>query len=213
VEIIIADNQSLTAAGIQFILSQDKSVKIAAILAPEDSLQSVVARHRPALLIADYNLDGYINKEQIAEVQRQSPATNVLILSADDDRSEILEVLRLGVKGYITKDCGVQEIINAVKTVGGGGKYFSQKILNILLESSITPEPEVKKGKTTLSERELELLRLLAKGYSTHRAAETLNLSPHTIHSHRKNIIKKLNIKSPTQYVLHAIDLGLITAY
>lgn len=209
-EIIIADNQSLTAAGIQFILSQDKSVKIAAILAPEDSLQSIVAHYRPALLIADYNLDGYINKEQIAEVQRQSPTTNVLILSADDDRSEILEVLRLGVKGYITKDCGVQEIISAVKTVGGGGKYFSQKILNILLESSITPEPDVKKGKTTLSERELELLRLLAKGYSTHRAAETLNLSPHTIHSHRKNIIKKLNIKSPTQYVLHAIDLGLI---
>lgn len=211
-KIIIADNQSLTAAGIQFILSQDKSVKIAAIVAPEDSLQSVVAHHRPALLIADYNLQGYINKEHIAEVQRQSPTTNVLILSADDDRSEILEVLRLGVKGYITKDCGIQEIISAVKTVGGGGKYFSQKILNILLESSITPEPEVKKGKTTLSERELELLRLLAKGYSTHRAAETLNLSPHTIHSHRKNIIKKLNIKSPTQYVLHAIDLGLIKA-
>ncbi|RAV98704.1 hypothetical protein DQQ10_22060 [Pseudochryseolinea flava] len=196
----------------QFILGQDKTLRIAAMVSPEDSFLELVLSHRPALLIADYNLQGYINKEDIAEVHRNAPHTHVLIVSSDDDRAEILDVLRLGVKGYITKDCGVQEVINAVKTVGSGGKYFSQKILNIILESSITPEPELKRGKTMLSERELELLKLLAKGYSTHRAAETLNLSPHTIHSHRKNIIKKLNIKSPTQYVLHAIDLGLIKA-
>ena len=99
--------------------------------------------------------------------------------------------------------------MSAIKAIVKGEKFFSQQVLNIMLESSA--KREVREVSQELTEREKELLKLLAKGYSTQRAADEMNLSPHTIHTHRKNIIKKLNIKSPTQFVLHAIDLRLIT--
>jgi two-component system, NarL family, invasion response regulator UvrY len=210
IEVLLADNQALTSSGMRAILSQDAAIRLAGMIVAPETLLSMVETYQPSLLIMDYNLPAFIRKEQIGEVQKSFPKTNILVVSSDDNRSAILDVVRLGVKGYITKSSDHDEIITAVKTVGSGGKYFCQMVLDIILESSVAPEPEVRKSKSALSERELELLLLLAKGYSTHRAAEKLNLSPHTIHSHRKNIIKKLNIKSPTQYVLFAMDLGLM---
>ena len=124
-----------------------------------------------------------------------------------------MNTMNAGAKGFVSKKAGFEELLAAIKTVYAGKKFISKetskklKNLNEFLEGIVDT---LRGEKDFFSQREKEVLELLAKGYSTHRAAETLNLSPHTIHSHRKNIIKKLNIKSPTQYVLHAIDLGLI---
>ena len=168
-----------------------------------DRLSELLEQHKPDLLIVDYNADGYITKSDLLTVKEFSPDTKVLVISSDNDKASILQVLQSGVIGYLTKDCSREEILMAVSAVAKGEKFFCHKILNIIMEKHFSPESvEVLPGILTV--RETEILKLLASGYSTQKVADELFLSPHTVHTHRKSIIKKLNIKSPTEFVIYA---------
>ncbi|HEY8938096.1 MAG TPA: response regulator transcription factor [Cyclobacteriaceae bacterium] len=206
VKVLLADNQHLTAAGLTHWLQNQQGYHVVGLATNKDELSTLLQKHKPDLLIADYTINGQLSIDDLRISHSFSPDTNILILSSDDDRHRILQVLQLEVKGFLNKQSTQQEVMSAIKAIVKGEKFFSQQVLNIMLESSA----KVREVSQELTEREKELLKLLAKGYSTQRAADEMNLSPHTIHTHRKNIIKKLNIKSPTQFVLHAIDLKLI---
>jgi DNA-binding NarL/FixJ family response regulator len=163
----------------------------------------------PELLIVDYDIPGYVTKDDLSDVKRRSPLTNVLVISSDNNKPSILQVLQSGVEGYLTKDCSREEIMMAVTTVARGEKFYCPKILDIIMEKHFSPEiKEV--SPNVLTARESEILTLLASGYSTQKVADHLHLSPHTVHTHRKSIIRKLNIKSPTEFVIYALDFGLI---
>jgi two-component system invasion response regulator UvrY len=97
----------------------------------------------------------------------------------------------------------------AIQSTAKGEKFFCHKILDIILEKHFAPAPRGL-DPTVLTIRETEILKLLAAGYSTQKIADQLHVSPHTIHTHRKSIIRKLNIKSPTEFVIYAMDFGLI---
>jgi two-component system, NarL family, invasion response regulator UvrY len=208
--ILLADNQSLTASGLIHLFEKTEGIHFVGLVRFKNEFISLLTHHQPDLLVADHNLPSYISGKDLAAVKENSPATKILIISSDNDRNNILDLLKIGAKGYLTKDCSQEEILTAIQKVGSGEKFFCQSILDVIIEGSIDRQPEVVKPKGLLSAREMELLALLAKGYSTQRAAEAMNLSPHTIHTHRKKIIKKLGIKSPTQYVLAAMELGLL---
>ena len=137
-----------------------------------------------------------------------SPKTNVLVLSSDNNKGSILDVLQLGVKGYITKECSLEEVGMAVQATSKGGKFFCQKVLDIIMEKRFSTESDTEAS--VLTTRETEILKLIAHGHSTQAIADTLFLSPHTVQTHRKSIIRKLNIKSPTEFVIYAMDLGLL---
>src|SRR5690606_8670381 len=118
------------------------------------------------------------------------------------------QALQLGVKGYVTKECSLEEVGMAVQATARGTKFFCQKILDILREKRLPQEAEPEISTLTASER--EILQMIANGQSTQRIADQLYLSPHTVQTHRKSIIKKRNIKSPTEFVIYAMDLGLL---
>ena len=161
-----------------------------------EELVALVEKFQPSLLIVDYNSPGYVALDDIRNAMASSSKTNVLILSSDNNKASILEALQLGVKGYITKECSLEEVGMAVQATAKGEKFFCHKILDIIMEKhfSVAPESEP----TVLTTRETEILKLIAHGHSTQVIADTLFLSPHTVQTHRKSIIKKLNIKSPT---------------
>jgi two-component system, NarL family, invasion response regulator UvrY len=208
--ILLADNQSLTASGLMHLFDKEEGIQFLGLVKTRAELPVLMRERKPDVLVMDHNLPHYVTGKDLTIVREISPATKILIISSDRERSSILEMLKNGAKGYLTKDCSHEEILTAIRHVSRGEKFFCQRILDIIIEGSINRQEEVPLPKASLSERETELLALLARGYSTQRAAETLNLSPHTIHTHRKKIIKKLNIKSPTQYVLAAMELGLL---
>ena len=211
IRVLLADSQPLTAAGLTSILNEKEDLKIVGQVASRDRLPQLLENQKPDLLIVDYNTSGYITKADLLMVKERSPETNVLVISSDDDKASILQVLQSGVIGYLTKECSREEILMAVYAVARGEKFFCHKILNIIMEKHFSPEPvEVVAGILTV--RETEILTFLASGYSTQKVADELFLSPHTVHTHRKSIIKKLNIKSPTEFVIHALDFGLIKA-
>jgi two-component system, NarL family, invasion response regulator UvrY len=211
IKILLADNQPLTAAGLTFILREKDDLTIVDQVSSRERLPELLEKNKPDLLIVDYNTSGYITKADLLEVKERSPQTNVLAISSDNDKTSILQVLQSGVIGYLTKECSREEILMAVYSVAKGEKFFCHKILNIIMEKHFSPEPvEVVAGILTV--RETEILKFLASGYSTQKVADELYLSPHTVHTHRKSIIKKLNIKSPTEFVIYALDFGLIKA-
>jgi len=174
-------------------------------------LQAQIRQHNPDIVIADYDSPGYISKDDLAAIKNYSPETKVLVISSDGDKKSILETLQAGVIGYITKHCSQKEILTAVYSVAKGEKFYCHTVLDIIMEKHFSPEPS-ESVSGLLTARETEILKLLASGYSTKKLADELHLSPHTIHTHRKSIIKKLKIKSPTEYVIRAIELRLINS-
>lgn len=206
---LLADNQPLTSAGLIAILNERNDVKVVDQVETADQLPELLERHKPDLLIVDYDIPGYVSRDDLADIKKYSPQTNVLIISADNNKNSILQVLQHGIIGYLTKSCSKEEIMLAVTAVAKGEKFYCHKIIDIIMEKHFSPDPpEVSSG--ILTARESEILTLLASGYSTQRVADALFVSPHTVHTHRKSIIKKLNIKSPTEFVIYAMDFGLI---
>ena len=208
-KVLIADSQPLTSAGLVSILNGRPDLTVVDQAQTRDQLFELLELHQPDLLIADYDIPGYISKADLGLVKQHSPNTQVLIISSDNDKTSILQVLQSGVIGYLTKVCSREEILMAAYAVARGEKFFCHKILNIIMEKHFSPEP-VSVSSAVLTTRETEILTLLASGYSTQKVADELYLSPHTVHTHRKSIIKKLNIKSPTEFVIYALDFGLI---
>jgi DNA-binding NarL/FixJ family response regulator len=209
VDVLLADNQPLTAAGLIYFLADRDDLKIVDQVMHRDQFKDLIKQYKPQLLIVDYNINDYVTIDDVRSVKDISPLTNVLVISADDNKARILSVLQTGVIGYLTKDCSREEILMAIQSTSRGEKYFCHKILDIIMERHFTPEPEANDF-SSLTTRETEILKLIASGKSTQQVADELFLSPHTVHTHRKSIIKKLNIKSPTQFVIYALDMGLI---
>jgi len=209
VEVLLADNQPLTAAGMIHFLGDRDDVKIVDQVMEKDQLEPMLKKYQPQLLIADYNIQGYLTKADLRIVKNVSPATHILVVSSDNVKASILDALQIGVKGYLTKDCSREEIMMAVQSTAKGEKFYCHKVLDIIMEKHFNPEPEVS-DPAILTARETEILKLIASGKSTQQVADELHLSPHTVHTHRKSIIKKLNIKSPTEFVIYAMDFGLI---
>ena len=208
-KIVLADNQQLTAAGLSSFLQDRPDFELAAHVSDSKTLTQAIDNHIPDILILDYNLNGFITIDDLEKLVRQKSALNVLILSSDNDKATIMRVLQLGVKGYVTKECSKEEVLSAIQSVSRGEKFYCQKILDMLVERQASNEVQVNES-TTLTVRESEILALIARGKSSQQIADILFLSPHTIQSHRKSIIRKLQIKSPTEFVIHAMDLGLM---
>lgn len=206
---VIADGQPLIAIGLESFLTDNQGIKVVGSVKKGGDLVKLVGKFQPELLIADYNVPGFISIDDIRNAMSGSPKTNVLILSSDDNRSNILDVLQLGIKGYVTKECSLDEVSMAIQSTAKGEKFFCHKVLDIIMAKHLQVDPGAGAA-TLLTTRETEILKLIAHGHSTVAIADTLFLSPHTVQTHRKSIIKKLNIKSPTEFVIYAMDFGLL---
>lgn len=208
-KIVLADNQQLTAAGLSSFLQDRPDLDLSEHISEPGKLSEAVENHHPDLLIVDYKLNGFITIDELEKLVKEKPELNVLILSSDNDKATIMRVLQLGVKGYVTKECSKDEVLMAIQSAARGEKFFCHKILDILMEKHFGNET-VTTDATILTVRESEILALIAKGKSSQQIADSLHLSPHTVQSHRKSIIRKLQIKSPTEFVIYAMDLGLM---
>ncbi len=210
IDILLADHQPLTIAGIESFLAERPDFQLRGHVTDEGRLLDTISEVKPDLLMVDYNIPGFVTIDHLEKAVKEFPALNVLVVSSDDNKESILKVLQLGVKGYLTKACSKEEVWLAVQSTARGEKFFCHKILDIIMEKHL-PSTNGNCDPAILTERETEILKLIAKGRSTRQIADSLHLSPHTVQTHRKSIIRKLNIKSPTEFVVYAMDLGLVS--
>lgn len=204
-EIVIADGQPLTAAGTKFFLGADYTFR--EVAACPDLFSSVTALSR--LVIIDYKTVEGFRLPDLARLRNEFPTLAVLVLTYDQNEETILQALETGVNGFLFKNCSGPEMVKAVGAVTAGERFYCNQIFDLLMRTR-TQADAAPYLPAELTPREVDIIRQVALGKSTAEIAQALYLSPHTISTHRKNILKKLQIKSPVELVTYAYDLGLV---
>ena len=209
IEIVLADPSFLAREGFKKILEGDKLYKIIGEIKNNKEIWFKLSSLNPDILVLDYDDRNFLDVNEITKIKEYVPSTRILVISNHEEKQNIMNVIKQGALGYLTKECEEDEIFKALNAVSKGEKFFCSKILDVILEKHY--EPYNKNGSTVLlSEREVEIIKLISEGNSNQDIAGKLFLSIHTVYTHRKNIMKKLKLKSPVELVLYALNSGIV---
>lgn len=208
--VLLADEQPLVRLALQQLLSEQEVYRILGEVSNEEEMLAALRVNAPDLVIIDYSQAESFSPSSISKIKLASPQSRVLVISSDSRKDNIAQVLELGVTSFLTKTCSLDEIIDAAQAALRGDKFFCTRVIDFLLEKSFAKETEVNCAPTPLSSREIEIVQLSAKGLIAKEIADVLNLSTHTVYTHRKNIMKKLQINSSSELVLYAVSKGLV---
>ena len=201
VSIVLADDHAVVRSGLCMLLESEADLEVVAQLGELDELCAVVAEVRPDVLLLDLHMRGGNSLELIPELARE---TNVLVLTMQDDPGYARSAIHAGASGYLLKEVADAELIQAVRAVAGGGTYIYPALgARLLTGDGATP------GRG-LTERERDVLRLIALGHTNAAVAERLFLSVRTVETHRANIHRKLDTDSRSELVRHALEQGLV---
>jgi DNA-binding NarL/FixJ family response regulator len=206
--ILIADNQYLIRVGLKHLLSTQKEIELVGECRNEKELLEKLAKLLPDVVITDHTQTGNFDENTILKIKEVSPTTNILVISADKNRKSIYQVLENGITGFLTKECVDKEILDAITATAKNERFYCNRVMNHIMEKSFGKEEE--KTKTPLSVREIEVVKLIVEGKIAKEIAAQLNLSTHTIYTHRKNIMKKLKLSTTPELVLYAVGNGII---
>jgi len=210
--IVVADAQYLIRLGLKNLIRNSMDFKVVGEASCEEDLLNILSSKKVNVVILDYNQPKSFEVGSIQRIKKFSPNTNILIISSDNTRNNIYEILELGVSGFLTKQCEEEEIQNAIKATAKGEKFFCNNVLNYILEKSFSAEEEGDCSPTPLTFREIQVVKLVATGKIAKEIASDLNLSIHTVYTHRKNIMRKLELSSTSELVIYAINHGIIEA-
>lgn len=206
IQVVLSDFQFLTREGLVHMLENEPEFELVDVVDGSAELTESLHSKDPNVLILDYESDQSDLYELLQGVVKED-RTQVLIITNHDNKKEIQQLLDMGIKGIVTKGCSKMEILNAIHSISAGNRFFCNRILEKVItqpdDADVTCEP------AELSPREFEVLKLITKGQKTVQIADELNVSVHTINSHRKNILKKLNLKSPAELIVYAVEQGL----
>ncbi|MDC1451882.1 response regulator transcription factor [Vicingaceae bacterium] len=207
-KILHANANVLMASGLNTILNKGGGIDSIDNAVDEQSLFTNLDE-------ADYDLiviDPLSSSERFTvattlKLREKYPEKKVLIISDLHSPQNVLQILEKGVQGYLTRQCDEAEITHAIFAIAKGEKFYCNKVIDIALNKEFDPE---NCEPTSLTERENEITALIASGFTNKEIGVKLYLSHHTIHTHRKNILKKLGIKSASELTVYAMSVGLI---
>lgn len=214
-KLVIADDHAVVRTGFSMILNYQEDMEVVATAADGIEAYQMVAKHKPDVLIMDLSMppgeSGLIATGKISEDFKE---TKILILTMFDDEEYLFHVLRNGAKGYILKNAPDEELIHAVRTVYKDEMYIDSKVTSALVNELVNPSNQSDTNSNDpfkiLSQRELEILPLIAKGYGNKDIAEKLFVSVKTIEAHKARIMDKLNLKSRSELVEYAMKKKLL---
>ncbi|MEQ8908528.1 MAG: response regulator transcription factor [Vicingaceae bacterium] len=210
-QILHANANVLMVNGLSTILSKGGGIDQIDVASTEKDLFEQLEAGKYDLVVLDPDAQGYFNPNTATELKSRYPDQKILIISDTVQQTEVLKILEKGVQGYLTRQCDVDEITHAIFAIAKGEKFYCNKVLDIILNKQFSPEEENCEP-TVLTERESEVTALIASGMTNKEIAEKLHLSHHTVHTHRKNISKKLGVKSVSELTVYAMNVGLIEA-
>ena len=209
----IADSNQLVACGLQATLRSHGMDQVIGQARSEQEMFDLIDLFSPDLVILDFVTSGF-SVESIIRLKAKG-RIRVLALTDGQRGVTLVNALRAGVDGYVKKDCDLQEIVEAVRETQCGRKFFCSQILDTIkreginLESLNVVDPDC--AGVSLSKRELQVIRLIAEGFTNPQISEKLFVSPHTITTHRRNILQKLGVNNTASVVLYAVQAGLVS--
>lgn len=206
--ILIADPQYLVRAGLQCIIAQADDLQIVGEVIRGQDLVEAVKHLQPHILITDHLAEDGSFGKMMEQATAINPGLKVIIISDDSDTTSIFRVLEKGICSFLTRSCDAEEILDALKAAKRGDKIFCTRVLDALLEKSLGKPGTCLPA--SLSQREVEIVRLIAKGHVAREIAKRLHLSTHTVYTHRKNIMRKLQLQTPSELMLYAMNSGIL---
>jgi len=207
--VIIADAEYLVRVGLGHILNNQSNIDFLGAASDEQGLFELMEKAPARVVILDYNQLNDLSVTSILKLRKDYPETGILVVSSDNEKESIYKVLEAGVTSFLTKSCNQKEILDGIQAASKQQRYFCKKVMDYVFERSFSNKEE-DCTPTPLTDRELEVVKLVAKGLIAKEIASELSLSTHTVYTHRKNIMRKLKINSATELILYAMNNGLI---
>ncbi len=213
IRILVADDHGIVRKGVRFLLSQEPDLEIVAEAENGRDAVRLAGELRPDVVLIDIAMPLLNGIDAAAQIVRANPKTGVILLSMYSDEEYLLRALGAGARGYLLKDAAEPDLIRAVRLIAAGRTFFSPQIAEMMMEDYVRRlqgEGKVDRYEL-LTEREREVLQLLAEGRSNKEVASVLNLSIHTVDSHRTNLMQKLDLHSTAEIVIYAMRKKIIS--
>ena len=210
--IVIVDDHTLFREGLRTILEMEEDIEVVADAESAEDIVELVWQTRPDVLLLDIRMPQGSGLDAVPAVLRISPRTQVLVLTACDEKEEHVRAFKLGAKGVILKDSARQTLMQAIRLVCRGEVWMDPRMSGALAdELSHMGEPDAPstRHETGLTERELEIVRLVASGYKNKEVGNTLTISERTVKTHLTNIFQKLGVRDRVGLVMFALRNGL----
>ena len=206
--ILLADDQSIILDGLEALLEQNPAVRV--VGRASTGVEAVLrARElKPDIVLMDINMPELDGIEATKAVLKCSSRTRVLVLSMHDHKDVVQEVLEAGATGYLLKNVGKEELMEAILTIAAGKRYLAREIRDRMELPATDTDLKQEKCYTALTKREKEVVQLICMERTTIEIATALNISPETVNSHRKNIMIKLDVRNIAGLVKYAKDRG-----
>lgn len=212
IRLLLADHSDLGLIGLRAVFSDVDRVEVVGVARDTIAMQALLVRHRPDVALIDHTSEGF-GAKAIRDGLRRCKHTKFVGITTDPSPVVLMGAVRAGVTSYVKKDCDLDEIVDAVLSTADGERFFCGKILETLRKASFDVDRFLAEplscAPVALSERECEIIGLIAEGKSYTRIADQLNLSAHTVTTHRRNIMQKLGVNSAAAVVLYAVKNGL----
>ncbi len=208
IRVLIVDDHAVVRSGLKLLLDAEPDIEA---VGEAGNMQDAVFRTRslkPDVILMDVVMPGASGIEATPAVLKEHPEGKVLVLSMQDDPSYVREAFAAGASGYVLKEAADEEVVGAVREVAGGGRYVHPTLGARLVAAEA--EERARAEADPLTEREREVLRLLALGHTNQEIAKTLFLSVRTVETHRAHIMQKLHLSTRAELVRYAMEQGLL---
>jgi len=209
IRVVLADDHAVVRKGIREFLEDSGKIEVLAETGDGEKVKELIKTYQPDVAVLDIRMPGATGIEVARWVREQGSATHVLLLSAYDDDPFIIAALQAGASGYVLKTAEADQIVAAVETVSRGHSAFDADLTAKAL-AHFVGSPELAAAGVLVSEREREVLRLVAEGLTNRGIGHQLGISDRTVQGHLASIYEKLGVGSRTEAVTKALQLGLI---
>lgn len=210
--ILLADDHVVMRSGLRMVLEKREDLEV--VGEADDGRQAVALAESllPDVAVIDVSMPHLNGIDAAKQIAAKSPKTAIVILSMNSDETYVLRALKSGAKAYLLKDSAEADLIAAVRAVREGKSFFSPAVSRTLLQDYTRQLQQrgIEDSYELLSPREREILQLIAEGQSNKEVAGVLNLSLHTVETHRTHILQKLNLHSTAELILYAVRKGII---
>jgi two-component system response regulator NreC len=212
IRILVVDDHTILRVGLRMMLNAQPDIEVIGEASDGNQAVSEAMRLVPDVILMDIAMPDCNGIEATRQVKRLQPETRILVLTMHENEEYLFQVLRAGASGYILKEAADTELITAIRTVSSGRFYLSPSAQSIMVGDYLqrVRSGEERDSYSALTEREREILKLVAEGYTNNQIAERLTISPKTVDTHRTHIMDKLNLHSRAELVKYAMRRGLL---
>jgi len=208
IKVLVADDHAVVRRGLRDILAATGDILVGGEAATAHDVRRLVREQRWDVVVLDISLPEGNGLDLTADIRRERPETPVLILTMHSEQQYAIRAIKAGAAGFLTKESAPDRLIEAVRKIAGGGRYVSAELAETL--ASVLAGEAPGQPHDRLSDREFEILKMLASGRTVSQVAQTLALSVKTVSTHRTRLLKKMNMKTNAELTHYAVRNGLV---